>query len=71
MSMSSVEDTLIFEFMTLITSLEIITFHGSYYCDGLCIDKVHVTGICTAYRAGFFTSVLHLYFSVERGEVLL
>lgn len=70
--MSSVAHTVIFEFTTLITSLEILIFHGIYYYDGLCIGEVHVTGICTAYGAVLsFTSVLHLYFSVERGEILV
>lgn len=52
MSMSSVAHMVIFEFITSVTSLEVITFHGSYYYDGLCLGKVHVTGISTANAAG-------------------
>lgn len=61
MCLSPVEHTVIFEFITLIMPLEIITFHGSYHDDGLCIGKVHVTGICTAYG----DSCSLFYFSFE------
>lgn len=68
MSMSSMANMVVFEFITLITSLEVITFHGSYYYDSLCFGKVHVTGISTANAAGrSFNSVLRLCFSLERG----
>lgn len=61
MCLSSVEHTVIFGFIALITPLEIITFHGSYYDDGLCIGKVHVIGTCTAYG----DSCSLFYFSFE------